>query len=97
MERGEALTLITDAVLELPWVIANPPSEPIGEATRLFDTVENGGLGIDSLDVIDAVMQIEAKLGVELDVDVSEIVDGTVGELATILCRLVPDGTATRR
>src|SRR5437762_2936226 len=94
MDQDEALALVSEALMTLPVVAGNASLAPITEVTRLFETVENGGLGIDSLDVIDAVMYVEQRLGTELDVDVSEISDGTVGELVAILRRLAPEPSA---
>lgn len=65
-------------------VLQNATREVLGDATpsiAIDSTLGSDGLGIDSLDLIEIMMEVEARLSIELDkVDVEGIrtVDGLV-------------------
>lgn len=87
MDQADATAVVREALLSLPALSRRSPAPPITGATLLFESEDNGGLGLDSLDVIDAVMYVEDRLNRSFDVDVAQVLNGTVGELATLLLR----------
>lgn len=76
-----------DTVIEI--IVANAKSDvgPIDAGTRL------SGLGIDSMDVLQIIFDLEARFAVEVpDGAIEDLNSKTVGELATLLDQ-IKDGT----
>ena len=67
---------------------------PITEATPITD----GGLGLDSLALMDLLSEIEAALGVVLeDDDIQPASMGTVGKLLRLVHGRLPEAVSSQR